>query len=241
MEKTNTGRSGNNERVWSPAETHAKGVNSCGWTHLQEVWTAGREDSQTSPVWLWGLRTGRIHQVWFGVKGASFSKRIWPVVYKSIGMTLTGVRNTPLWLKCFGMWPTHGIQYRHLGDKDDEIRLLGVNKTSQDPILLIWGFLPQVDSLRLQFTSDSRNVECQTLLNLTLQLFITFAEIRNWKSYQQDVTKFQVTLLPGGPVVCQQDFTLILHPRINDRTRRGDFRWPRGGKFQTSGEGRMRF
>lgn len=30
MEKTNTGRSGNNERVWSPAETHAKGVNTCG-------------------------------------------------------------------------------------------------------------------------------------------------------------------------------------------------------------------
>lgn len=162
-EKTNTGRSGNNERVWSPAETHAKGVNSCGWTHLQEVWTAGREDSQTSPVWLWGLRTGRIHQVWFGVKGAAFSKRIWPVVYKSIGMTLTGVRNIPLWLKCFGMWPTHGIDHRHLGDKDDEIWLLGVNKTSQDPILLIWGFLPQVESLRLQFTSDSRNVECHLL------------------------------------------------------------------------------
>lgn len=78
-----------------------------------------------------------------------------------------------------------------------------------------------------------------TLLNSTLQLFITFAEIRNWKFYQQDVTRFQVTLLPGGSDVCQQDFSLILHPRMNDRTRRGAFRWPRGEKFQTSGEGRI--
>lgn len=29
-EKTNTGISGNNERVWSPVETHAKAVNSYG-------------------------------------------------------------------------------------------------------------------------------------------------------------------------------------------------------------------
>lgn len=63
-----------------------------------------------------------------------------------------------------------------------------------------------------------------TLINSTLQLFITFAEIRNWNSYQQDVTKFQVILLPGGPDVCQQDFVLILHPRMNDRIRKGDFR-----------------
>lgn len=31
----------------------------------------------------------------------------------------------------------HTLVACYLGDKDDEIRLLGVNKTSQDPILLI--------------------------------------------------------------------------------------------------------